>query len=871
MTDCTKRLTDRHRNDQHRSLRGATRLMAAATLWGLASLVCAAEPANDVLHTEVTFNISAQPLGASLKQLASQAGVQILFEEQVVSGQQAPAVAARETPLQAISTLLKGTGLEFTAKDGTIVVRRKASGFTPTTSGQASGAVAGMSADAGQGPQNQIIELEAIIVTAQHRSEKLRDVPMGITALSGEYLDERQDRSFEDYVATVPGLSLNQASPGRNTLTLRGVNANSIGSTVSVYVDDSPVGSSSNLASGSTFASNFDPWDMQRIEVLRGPQGTLYGASSEGGLIKFVTNAPNTTAFSSLAEVGGNGIAQGGKGWSGKLMVNAPLGSGAAFRVSAYSESFPGYIDDPLLHQSDVNSVKRNGYRASLLLLPMSDLTVRLTAFRQEIKTDGNFFVDVDQDTRQPLFGPFTHERLTPEPNRFTYDHYNATVDWNLGWASALSSTSYGKNSNRQFLDASLTPAGPGTSLSQYFSEFVVHTPVGFSQTLQPEVQKLTQELRLQSPSNARLEWEVGGYFTREKAQFYQANNLFNLSDGSFYGGQPGAYLLINLDSLYREWAGFATLTYHINPKVDVQVGGRWAHNDQSFLEVDHFNLPPPSEATTPGAASAGKFLYSFAPRWHVTDDLMFYGRIASGYQPGGPNPLPAGVPTSVPSQYQPDSTVNYEVGVRNQLSNRRLSIDLTAFRIDWSKVQLATAVQTPVGPFNVTGNGGGAKSQGLEWALALTPIPDLTLSLTGAYINAKLTTDAPEVGGVSGERLPGSPDWSSSLDAEYGHSAFADYRAFIGGTWSYTGTEFTDFSATPTSFGPPTRLPGYTTLNLRTGLQNERWRFSLYAKNVTNKQAITSFTKFGVPGFPAWAVFNTPREIGGTVSFNFY
>ena len=869
MTDCKKRLTDRHIDDQHRALRGATRLLAA-TILALTSSTFAAEAANDVLHTEVTFNISAQPLGASLKQLASQAGVQILFEEQVVSGQQAPALAAHESPLQALSALLKGTGLEFTAKDGTIVVRKKVSGSNPVTSGPTSPtmAAADRAHDGSSGTAvDGRVELEEIVVTAQHRREKLRDVPMGITALSGEYLDQRQDRDFEDYAATVPGLSLTRRDAGFNLLTLRGINANATGSTVSVYVDDSPVGSSSNLAAGSIFASNYDPWDMQRIEVLRGPQGTLYGASSEGGLIKFVTNAPDPNKFASMAEVGGDSIARGGEGWSGKLMVNAPLGSAAALRVSGYSESIPGYIDDPLRHQSDVNSVKRNGYRASLLLLPTSDLTVRLTAFKQEIKTDGSSVVDVDNDTRQPVFGPFTQERATPERSRFTYDHYNATVDWNLGWASALSSTTYGKTNNRFFIDKSMSPLAPGLNYSQAYSA-ALGTPVGYSLTVQPEVKKLTQELRLQSPSNAWLEWEVGGYFTRETAHLSEPNDLFNLSDGSLFGGQP--YILINLDSLYKEWAGFATLTYHINPQVDVQVGGRWAHNDQSFSELLQVNLPSSPAGIIPGAASASRFLYSFAPRWHVTDDLMFYGRIASGYQPGGPNPLQPGTPASVPSQYQPDSTVNYEVGVRNRLFNQRLSIDLTAFRIDWSKVQLATTIQANGNDFTVTGNGGKARSQGLEWALALTPLPDLTLSLTGAYIDAKLTTDAPAVYGVSGQRLPGSPEWNSSLDAEYGHSAFADYRAFVGGTWSYTGTRFTDFSATGTSFAPPTSMPGYTTLNLRAGLQNGRWRFSLYAKNVTSKQALQLFYSSGVTGFPGTGIFVPPREIGGTVSFKF-
>src|SRR6185503_18754300 len=148
---------------------------------------------------------------------------------------------------------------------------------------------------------------------------------------------------------------------------------------------------------------------------------------------------------------------------------------------------------------------KKNGLRASLLLQPTSDLTIRLTAFRQELRTDGTFAVDVDDNTRQPAFGPFTQERLIPEPVRFTYNLYNATVDWNLGWASALSSTTYGRDSNRLFADLSLRATGvPGLTYSDLLSA-AVGTPVGFSATNQSEVQKVTQELRLQSASNERL------------------------------------------------------------------------------------------------------------------------------------------------------------------------------------------------------------------------------------------------------------------------------------------------------------------------------------------------------------------------------
>ncbi len=878
MTDgaepCVSARVNLHLNTRYHAARGAMhRVAVAVAMLGVAGLapLSAAEVTTDPLHVQTTFNIPAQPLSVSLKQLAKQAGIEILFEERIVSGRQATAVEARETPLQAIGALLKGTGLEFTAKDRTVVVRKKSLSATYyDRDGSADSASEPASERSSERNPDEQVQIEEVIVTAQHRTERVYDVPMGITALSGETLGKLQARSFEDYVAMVPGLALQHpALPGANTLTLRGLNAGGVGSTVSVYVDDSPFGSSSSLANGGSYAANFDPWDMQRIEVLRGPQGTLYGASSEGGLVKFVTNAPDPAAFAGLAEVGGENVAHGGNDWSAKGMVNVPLGTKAAFRLSAYSESLPGYVSDPRLHKNDLNSGQKNGARASLLLLPTSDLSIRLTAFKQELRLGGTSYVDVDNDTRQPVYGAFTQERGIAEPQRFTYENYAATVNWNLGWANALSVTSYGRSNNHSFLDLTFSAYGAGQSETQYFSQ-LLGAPVGLGLTDQSNVTKLTQEFRLQSSSSERLEWEVGAYYTRESAELYQPNDLYTVPDGAMIGGAPGYYYLLTLNSLYKEGAGFATLTYHINPRVDVEVGGRYARNNQtySFFEQSGFYGIPPS--TLLGTAAANKLLYSFAPRWHVTDDLLLYARVASGYQSGGPNPLPSTAPPEVPREFFPDSTVNYEVGMRSRLLNRRLSIDLAAFRIDWSKVQINGNLITPQGNYGYIGNGGSATSQGLEWTVGLAPIENLTLTLTGAYIDAKLTTDAPAVGGVSGDHLPNSPQWSFSLDTDYTWHAFGRYRAFVGGTWSYVGVEFGNFSSADDVTIPPDRMPGYTMGNLRMGLDNSKWRFCAYVKNVTNNHAIVLFANSGYVGFPAQAIYNQPRTVGVTASVKF-
>ena len=197
--------------------------------------------------------------------------------------------------------------------------------------------------------------LTTIVVTAEKKEEKLKDVPMSITALGGGALDNLQYRSFSDYAAMVPGLSLVSSQPGYTNLSLRGQNAGGVGSTVAVYLDESPFGSSSALLNGSILSGDFDTWDLQRIEVLRGPQGTLYGANSEGGLLKFVTTAPVLGSFSGAAEVTGETVAQGGTGGDYRAMLNLPLGDKMALRISGFDQDVAGFISDPTRNKVDEN------------------------------------------------------------------------------------------------------------------------------------------------------------------------------------------------------------------------------------------------------------------------------------------------------------------------------------------------------------------------------------------------------------------------------------------------------------------------------------------------------------------------------------
>jgi outer membrane receptor protein involved in Fe transport len=700
--------------------------------------------------------------------------------------------------------------------------------------------------------------LTTIIVTAEKRSEPLKDVPMSVTALSGDSLDELQARSFADYAAMVPGLSITSSQPGLTRLTLRGQNSGGVGSTVAVYMDESPFGSSNALLNGSIITGDFDTWDLQRIEVLRGPQGTLYGANSEGGLLKFVSTAPVLGKFSGEAELTADGVTGGGNGGAVRGVVNLPMGDKFALRVSGYGEEVPGYIDDPSRGKKDVNEGHKQGGRAALLWEPTDDLSIHVTATSQQSKYDGTNTVDVDPVTLQPVHGDLTQQRNLDEPSESKYENYNATIDWNAGPFSVVSTTSYGILNFDYVTDATSILAAPGLTFGEALGG------IGLYEDNNAGLKKVTQEIRLASPSSDRLEWQVGGYYTHEDGSLLQ--HVVGVNLPATPPGNPflGVLETVVLDSTYKEWAGFANLTYHFNSQFDIQAGGRYSSNEQSATEsIGGPLLGGGTEAfTTPSKGNV--FTYSFAPRWHVDANTMVYGRVATGYRPGGPNAQPIAPPPDVPQAYGADKTINFELGVRSTQLDGRLSIDVAAFHVDWKDIQLFEVVDN----VGINANGGKAKSQGVEWTFAYVPVHGLTLGWTGAYTDAKLTSPAPAVNGNSGDPLPYAPKWSTSLDGEYDFNLAADYKGFVGAAWSYVGSRSTDFASSPT--GGQLELESYNTFDARIGFDNGHFRVTLFGKNLGDKRGISSYIASGAPGPAGEITIIQPLTYGLTLNVKF-
>ena len=696
--------------------------------------------------------------------------------------------------------------------------------------------------------------LAEIVVTAQKRTERLQDVPMSISVISGDRLTATQSTTLQDIVDSVPGMQVVSGDPASNTLVIRGINAGGgINASVATYVDEVPYTSQGPFSYGANIAPNFDPYDLARVEVLRGPQGTLYGANALSGLLKYVTNAPDPSGYHASFLVGGNDVEHGGAGYEMHGMINIPLGSTAAFRLTAGDTYVPGYIDDPTLGRDGVNDVRRTNARAAFLWQPNNDLTICVTAAYQRLSAGDNNDVDLDPGTLRPIYGDLTHSRDFAEPERVSNEIYNATINWNLGFGALTSSTSWTKVDPYLFFDdsASLGPVLSSIFGGNYGAVVVAREPV----------HSIKQELRLASVQQQPLEWTVGVYYDNEIAHEFEPLYAASLNPRQvLLNFQPalGAYYI---DSTYREYAGFADLNYHITSAWEFGVGGRYSKNEQTYHQSNDGFFTGDDDFGT--ASDQGVFTYSVDSKYRFTPGLMAYARVASGFVPGGPNDAIPG--SNLPLTFNSSSTTNYELGVKGSTDEGRINYDVDVFDIEWKDIQL----EAVFGNFAGITNGGTARSRGLEGSFTYRPIKELTLMLNAAYTDARLTEDTtPSFGGHNGDRLPLSPFFSGTVGAEYERPLGADVSGFGGIDWHYNGSRLAPFNFG----GPRADLPSYSMVDLRAGVKLHTYTFTAYVKNAGNVRAINTVgTETTLQGQAALdANIAIPRTIGLNVSANF-
>lgn len=693
---------------------------------------------------------------------------------------------------------------------------------------------------------------DVILVTAQKREEAITDIPASISVVSGERLQSMGVGALVDFAAYVPGVNVGSGgSPGQTSITLRGIAPVGPGATVSTHVDDTPMGGSSNYSRASAFALDLFPNDIERVEILRGPQGTLYGASAMGGLLRYVTRTPDPSGFSFQGAAEVFSVADAGSlGHGARGRVNVPLAENAAFSASLFRRETPGYVDNTFTGENDQNDLTQTGGRAALFFQPAANFTINLSAMFQNIDSANNGQVYLDPATLDTFDGPRTTRNMIPEPFTKRERYYAARLNWDLGFADFSSITSFSNTRNVQFQDASrifgsIFPLLTGGAV-----------PAGQSQfDIELDLEKVTQEFRLASAGDNRFQWLVGAFYTHEDSVNRQFATAADMNGNLIAGLHPLA--IVSLPSTYEEYAVFGNVSFDLTDRLTVGGGLRLARNEQDFAQISEGVLVGGTTTLT-GESSEDVFTYMLNATFDITGQTMVYGRIASGYRPGGPNVALLGVPPQV----EADRLVNYEIGVKSDFWGGRALVEATAYWIEWEDIQLAQAV----GGVSALVNGDTARSRGIEFQAVVAPVDGLRLGFNAGLTDSVLTEDAPALSGVDGDRLPGVPRYNYSVTADYGWGLQNGWDASVGGGIRWVGDRNVSYPASASYMV----LDSYHSVDLNAEITNGSWSVRGYVRNLTDEDVYVSGTRMtnalGVPVFVMGTLLQ-PRTIGVVLS----
>jgi iron complex outermembrane recepter protein len=746
-------------------------------------------------------------------------------------------------------------------------------------------------------------QLQEIVVTAEKRESTVQNTPISLTAVSGSDIQERGLVDLEELALSIPGVSMRTSGPGQTEFEMRGIASTGGNSpTVGFYLDDIPL-------TAPAFASNgkvvIDPnlYDLSRVEVLRGPQGTLYGSGSMGGTIKVVTNAPDPTAFSTSAEAIFGDTDGGGFNHSVNAMLNLPFGANtAALRIVGTDSHTSGWIDRIVIANGefpletnggatrgnvlaapvaadykDVNSSDLDALRGSILWTPTDRLAVDASYFYQSITQPGAGYIDSDPG-RDAHYQPFN----SPEPfsdyfnlaglnfrYRFeAFDLTSVTSRWTR-------SVTYAQDGSEEF------QLGLGLP-SYYISEGGIGPPTPTPSELDSSKQ-FSEELRIASSRTSDFEWLVG-YFYSDFT-----------SDQQAYFFAPGAVRLFGISNLFDviypttiiQNSLFGELSYRITPTLKASVGARRYSYSEDADSTEGGAVGPTGSNTNvtyhTSATNQGvnpKFSLSYQPG----ADLLLYSTVSKGFRPGGgTGPVPtAGTsvgltceqnlqsifettnPVATPLAYAPDSVWSYEIGEKLRAFENRLVVNSAVYFADWRGIQ--QTIPLPCG-YNFIDNVGVAHVYGSEVEIQAVLPMGFGVTVNTGYTHADLVSATVfGVAGISvGTPVQQVPEWTSSQSLTYRHGVFDRLILTARVENDYVGAR-TDATYLVN------QLPAYDLTSLRVGLEDERWSTALFVTNAFNKRALlNNITQIGinVPTFNRVAV-SQPLTIGVDINYRF-
>ncbi|MDF7774800.1 TonB-dependent receptor [Sphingomonas sp. AOB5] len=724
--------------------------------------------------------------------------------------------------------------------------------------------------------QSEAASEDEIVVTATLRSQRLQDVPLSVTAFSQQELTQKGIVGFEGIARETPGVALNKASDNNARFTTRGISTNGWGAglqtTTTVYLDELPL---TTIGNSITLDSNL--YDVERVEFLRGPQGTLFGSGSLSGAMRILTRSPNLKDFdaSGLVDLGwtpdGGSIRQRYNG-----MVNVPLVSDTlALRAVGYYRHEEGYIDNVGTGVKNANTLKGYGGRAVLLFKPTDRFSVRLMAAYEDSGPE-------DASLTSPALGD--RKRSSVRPDRYTSKTqvYNGTLEYDFDWARLTSSTTYSVNEGDFDVDLGGT----------------FNLAIPFLMDDDYQTKTFVQETRLVSASRGTgFEWVIGGFYLHRDLDLvgrYQSTPAF-LSARGITGLTDSVFQTFGNRTRNYELAGFGELTYNFTPQFSVSGGIRYgkygakvdtyAGINTAYFTYALFGIAGPLAITPVPAAtynypSAERASWKASVTYRPTRSLTMYGTVSTGYRTpvynarAGSVSLVNPADLVIPQGAGSDNLINYEVGLKGRFLDGRLTMAMAAYYIDWQNIQVqANRVSDSV---QFATNIGGARSQGLEAEITFTPVPGLTFGLNGSLNSAKVTKlsaqEAQISGAVNGGRLS-SPEVQGSFYGTYNYGLGGDVRGFSSFQIQHVGSFPNMFPNTPGTLG--TRSPlydhtdNYTYINLQTGVTVKDLTVTLYVENLGNSRA-TTYIHPEAFVYSRYAILR-PRTFGIRIGYNLW
>lgn len=762
--------------------------------------------------------------------------------------------------------------------------------------------------------------LEEITVTATKRETTIQDVPFSINAQTAADIKRTGATDLEELSRNVAGLTVQNLGPGQSQVAIRGVSAGQIvrdqpgvKEQVGVYLDESVI-------SLSLFTPDFDLYDLNRVETLRGPQGTLFGSGSVGGTIRYITNKPNRDAFDANVELDFNSITDGDVGGSVKGMVNIPLGDGnAALRLVGYTTEYGGFIDARMESggvRSDVNGGNRTGVRAALTFDIGERITITPRIVYQEVEADGfnrqeafNLFANPYTTTRPPVqLGEREQHLLLNE--EFTDETLLADVVFEAAFDS-FDFTFVGSQMDRDILvsrDASALTGSVSVDLG--YPDAGVLLPSNLRDTT--DLKQTTFEARISSNNDGRLQWLAGAFWSdteRNYGQRLPTPGYADVTDATLGAGTSAAVAngFADLDSPYNallpydieQIAIFGELNFDVTDALQLTVGGRWYDFEESrrFYSGGLFANGDDQTDTTSSDGFTPRVMASF----DLNDEVTLNAQVSQGFRLGGVNdPLNATLCTPEDLQifgsfqsYQDEKMWNYEAGIKSGFGNG-ITLNAAVFYSDIEDLQAtldAGSCSSRVS-FNVPK----AHTQGVEFEVGAQPSESLYLSLAGSILESEFDSTVVDgsgdvIGGLrAGNRLASVPDFQIAASGSYYYplSLFGGSDGFVTATIHHVGDRITQPSdqepgAGNFSSGLPfggalgtevtsldLELDPYTIINLSTGIEKDDWSAVLYIHNVGDENADLSFDR--ERGGRARLGFRTnkPRTIGITFRKSF-